>query len=121
VLAYRFCAQAIEELDSCRAVALRKTPGPISQKETVLENYYDLTHMTAHLTLLCSGLGARPWLAAMANSFTWTSWTPTFPLVRERTIWLAAAAARSAVAFGAGVVDRYLDALFTSSPRHATL
>jgi hypothetical protein len=47
----------------------------------------------------------------MAASFTWTKWTPTLPLVRERTVWLAAAAARSAVAFGAGVVDRYADIL----------
>ena len=42
---------------------------------------------------------------------SWTSWTPTFPLVRERTVWLAAAAARSAIAFGAEVVDRYVDVL----------
>jgi hypothetical protein len=47
----------------------------------------------------------------MAKSFTWTNWTPTFPLVRERTVWLSAAAARSAIAFGAAVVDRYVDAL----------
>ena len=51
----------------------------------------------------------------MANSFTWTYWTPTFPLIRERTIWLAAAAARSAIAFGTAVVDRYIDALSRAS------
>jgi hypothetical protein len=45
----------------------------------------------------------------MAKSFTWTNWTPTFPLVRERTVW--SAAARSATAFGAEVVDRYVGAL----------
>ncbi|MGA7810281.1 hypothetical protein [Bradyrhizobium sp.] len=45
----------------------------------------------------------------MAKSFTWINWTPTFPFARERTAWLAAA--RSAIAFGAEVVDRYGDVL----------
>jgi ferredoxin-NADP reductase len=89
----------------------------MSGKETVLEKYYALIHTVAHLTLLCSGSGATPWLSDMAKSFTWTNWTPTFPLVRERTVWLAAAAARSAIAFGAEVVDRYAGALV----RHSAL
>jgi hypothetical protein len=109
--AYRFCARALEELDSWRASALAEAVDDMSGKETVLERYYGLVHTVAHLTLLCSGSGATPWLSDMAKSFTWTNWTPTFPLVRERTVWLAAAAARSAVAFGAEVVDRYVDAL----------
>ena len=46
----------------------------------------------------------------MAKSISWTSWIH-FPIVRERTLWLAAAAARSAIAFGAEVVDRYVDVL----------
>jgi hypothetical protein len=36
----------------------------------------------------------------MADQFVWEQWTPTFALVRERTIWLAARAARLAAAFG---------------------
>ena len=31
--------------------------------------------------------------------------------MRERTVWLSAAAARSAIAFGADIIDRYLDVL----------
>ncbi len=109
--AYRFCARALGELDSWRASALAEAVEDISDKETVIERYYALVYTVAHLTLLCSGSGATPWLSDMAKSFTWTNWTPTFPLVRERTVWLAAAAARSAIAFGAEVVDRYVDAL----------
>jgi hypothetical protein len=109
--AYRFCARALGELDSWRAPALVEAQGAIRDRETALERYYALIHTIAHLTLLCSGSGATPWLSDMAKSFTWTNWTPTFPLVRERTVWLAAVAARSAIAFGAEVVDRYVDVL----------
>ncbi len=111
VPAYRFCARALGELDSWRASALAEAKEDISDRETVLEKYYALIHTIAHLTLLCSGPGATPWLSDIAKSFTWKDWTPTFPLVRERTIWLAAAATRSAIAFGAEVVDRYVDVL----------
>jgi hypothetical protein len=44
----------------------------------------------------------------MAKRIQWVSWTPTFPLLRERTLWLAACAARSAIAFGIDVVEKYL-------------
>ena len=52
-----------------------------------------------------------PWLNVMASQFSWTMWTPTFPLLRERTAWLAACAARPALAFGEPVIGRYLAAL----------
>ena len=109
--AYRFCARALGELDSWRGSALAEATEDITDRETVLEKYYALTHTIAHFTLLCSGRGATPWLSDMAKSFPWKDWTPTFPLVRERTLWLSAAAARSAIAFGADVVDRYMDVL----------
>ena len=44
----------------------------------------------------------------MANSFVWETWTPSFVLLRERTFWLAAIAAKSASAFGESVVENYL-------------
>ena len=108
---YRFCARALDELASWRASALAEAEAGNIGKKIVLERYYALTHTVAHLTLLCSQPGATPWLSDMARSFTWKNWTPTFPLVRERTVWLAAAGARSAIAFGADVADRYVDAL----------
>jgi hypothetical protein len=49
-----------------------------------------------------------PGFADMANSFVWENWTPSFVLLRERTFWLAAIAARSAAAFGESVVESYL-------------
>ena len=118
-VAYRFCAHAKEELNSWRARAFEEAALDTLPSETVIQRYYALAHTSAHLTLLCAGSGARPWLSEMARSFSWTNWTPTFPLVRERTLWLAAAAARSAAAFGPDVVDPYFDAL--SRARHVTL
>ena len=47
----------------------------------------------------------------MAASFSWSTWSPTFVLSRERTLWLVAAAAKSAVAFGEAVIDKYLNKL----------
>ncbi len=115
VPAYRFCARALSELNSWRSSALAEATHGISQRETVLERYYALIHTVGHFTLLCSGPGTAPWLSDMAKALAWDVATPSFPLLRERTMWLAAAAARSAAAFGAGVVDRYADILARST------
>jgi hypothetical protein len=113
--AYRMCARSTMELDSWRPAASREVAAGNLHKDGVLEKYYALNHTLAHLTLLCSSVEARPWLVDMAKSIKWIHWTPSFPLIRERTMWLAAPAARSASAFGVGVVDLYLKALAESS------
>jgi hypothetical protein len=73
-----------------------------------LRTYWRLVHALGQLSLVASTNGARPWLAGMASSFEWENWTPSFALLRERTFWLAAIAARSAAAFGDPVVEGYL-------------
>jgi hypothetical protein len=114
--AYRFIARATARLDAWRASALREATSGAAAPETVMSFYVALTHTVGHLTLACADPGARPWLAGMAGSFEWTHWTPSFTLVRERTLWLAAAAAKSAAAFGPDVVDGYVRAM--SDSRH---
>jgi hypothetical protein len=114
---YRFVARASSTLDAWRGAAIRDAAGGAVAAESVIAFYSALSHSMAHLSLLTSEFGAGPWLADMALSFEWIRWTPSFPLVRERTVWLAAAAAKSAAAFGPGVVDRYLRAVADS--RHA--
>jgi hypothetical protein len=106
--AYRFVALASATLDAWRSAAFGEVARGVSAPEAVIAYYYPLCHTMAHLCMLSSERGAAPWLADMALSFDWINWTPTFALVRERTLWLAAAAAKSAAAFGPGVVDRYL-------------
>lgn len=74
-------------------------------------SYYGLLRVMERATLLATDAGGD-WLVAMASSFEWTSWTPSFPLSRERTLIGALVGARAASRFGPGVVDLYLDALF---------
>ena len=57
----------------------------------------------------------RPLARPDPGQFDWINWTPTFTLLRERTVWLAACAARSAAAFGEPVVERYLSPLGRAS------
>ncbi len=115
--AYRFAARASSTLDAWRDAAIRDAGGGFDARRSVIAYYAALSHSMAHLSLLASDAGAGPWLVDMAQSFEWIQWTPSFPLVRERTVWLAAAAAKSAAAFGPDVVDRYLRVAADS--RHA--
>ena len=109
--AYRFAARTSATLDAWRSAALREAANGPLPPQSVISLYYPLIHSAAHLTLVSSDLGAGEWLADLVRSFEWINWTPSFPLTRERTVWLAAAAAKSAAAFGPDVVDRYLGAL----------
>lgn len=106
--AYRFVAQACATLDEWRSAARAEVASGVSAPDSVIAYYFALSHTMGHLCMLSSEPGAVEWLAGMANSFEWTNWTPSFALLRERTLWLAAAGAKSAAAFGPGVVDRYL-------------
>jgi hypothetical protein len=106
--AYKAAMRVLHVLDTLRlAVRLELSRGTGSGS-TGLQAYWQLVHVLGQLTLVASSNEARPWLASMANSFEWKDWTPSFPLVRERTFWLAAIAARSAAAFGESVVEGYL-------------
>jgi hypothetical protein len=107
-VAYRFCALTTELLDRLRpplVLGLSKPGGVPGEK---LVEYWNFAHIMGHLTLLASPRDAHSWLTGLANSFEWVNWTPTFPLLRERTLWLSAVAARSAVAFGESTIDKYL-------------
>jgi len=107
-VAFRFCALTVILLDRLRpalVVGLNEPDGPLEER---LIEYWNFAHTMGHLSLLASPRDAHPWLTGLANSFEWLNWTPTFPLLRERTLWLSAVAARSAVAFGEGTIDKYL-------------
>lgn len=110
-LAYGSAAAIAASLDLARPHLLAVFHGHAPYREATVSWYWRRIHAMAHLTLLASDQQARPWLADMASGFVWDNWTPTFPLLRERTVWLAACAARSAVAFGEPVVEKYLRSL----------
>jgi hypothetical protein len=110
-VAYRFSARCVVWLDSIRRETLGKCDAGCADADASSRRYWDGALTLAHATLLASSREATPWLSDMAASFTWHSWTPSFPLFRERSLWMAAVAAKSAIAFGPSVVDRYLETL----------
>lgn len=107
-VAFRFCALTVILLDRLRPALVAGLNEPDGPPEERLIEYWNLAHTMGHLSLLASARDAHPWLTGLANSFEWLNWTPTFPLLRERTLWLSAVAARCAIAFGEGTIDKYL-------------
>jgi hypothetical protein len=107
-VAYRYFTHACMFVDQLRAPLLAVIDEPSPDRETALLGYWRCLHTMGHTLTIASSAGAGPWLSGMAASFTWENWTPTFVLLRERTLWLMVAAAKSAVAFGEGVTDKYL-------------
>jgi hypothetical protein len=107
-MAYKAAMRVLLVLDTLRAIVRLELSGAPRVGATSLRIYWQLVHALGQLTLLSSSNEARPWLASMANSFLSEKWTPSFVLLRERTFWLAAIAARSAAAFGESVVEDYL-------------
>jgi hypothetical protein len=113
MLAYQCFTTASMLVDRMRR-RLLTAPLPDTDREGMLVDYWTTLHTMGHLLTIASSPAARPWLAEMASAFTWREWTPSFVLSRERTLWLMAAAAKSAVAFGEPVLDRYLSKLSRS-------
>jgi hypothetical protein len=109
--AYRLATRSLGVAESMRDDALRALPSATDPNPEPLTHYYSVLFCSAHLLLLACAAGHRPWMAEMAKTFLWVNWTPTISLARERTLWLSAAAVRSAAAFGATVTDPYLDKL----------
>lgn len=107
---YSFAARLIEILDALRphvqtAIAKEGHSGALGPY------YWTFAGMLGRATLLATTPGASPWLVDTARSFTWVTWTPSFPLVRERNCWLAAISARAAAEFGPDIVLDYANAL----------
>ena len=113
MLAYQCFTTASILIDRMRRRLLTATLSN-TDRDGMLVDYWITLHTMGHLLTIASSPGSRPWLAEMASAFTWREWTPSFVLSRERTLWLMAAAAKSAVAFGEPVLDRYLTKLSRS-------
>jgi hypothetical protein len=107
-LAYKAAMHILQVLDRLRPVVRLELDGAAGIGAASLHTYWQLVHALGQLTLIASSNEARPWLASMATGFVWENWTPSFVLLRERTFWLAAIAARSAAAFGESAVENYL-------------
>ena len=111
--AYKLGATILRALDESRR---HLVPGVVSGtvRREELGSYWTAVQAMARLILLTADVEAAPWLAGMASSFEWMRWTPSMPLLRERSCWLGAVAARSAIAFGTAVIPNYLGILAKS-------
>jgi len=114
-VAYKMAASIAATLDILRPYILAGLRADEPVRPELLRQYWQRMHAAAQFFLLAADPGASPWLGEMAGQFDWINWTPTFTLLRERTTWLAACAARSAAAFGEPVIQRYLSHLGTVS------
>jgi hypothetical protein len=115
-LAYKAGARIMALLDMQRPEILQTLATGTPASNPPVEVYWSVLHDMAHLILFAAEEEAQSWLVDLASQLTWTRWTPTFALLRERTVWLAACAARSAIAFGEPVVGDYIIAL--SAAKH---
>ena len=107
-VAYKTAASIAVTLDLLRPYVVPDRASGSRVEARLLQQYWQRMHAAAQFFLLASDTAAGPWLGEMALQFNWINWTPTFTLLRERTVWLAVCAARSAAAFGEPVVQRYL-------------
>lgn len=114
-IAYKTAASIAVTLDILRPYILARFRAGETVPTELLRQYWQRMHAAAQFFLFASDPGAAPWLGEMAGQFDWINWTPTFTLLRERTVWLAACAARSVAAFGEPVVQRYLSRLGAAS------
>jgi len=109
--AYKSAAAMAASLDLMRPQLLPGDDDKRLPQAALLNEYWWRAHAIAQLSLLAADREAGSWLAAMADRIAWINWTPTFPLLRERTMWLASCAAKSAAVFGEPVVSKYLAVL----------
>ncbi|HEV7547155.1 MAG TPA: hypothetical protein VGO42_21525 [Reyranella sp.] len=114
-VAYKTAASIAVTLDLLRPYIVPDLHAGAAVRPSLLQQYWQRMHAAAQFFLLASDAAAGSWLGDMAHQFDWVNWTPTFTLLRERTTWLAACAARSAAAFGEPVIQRYLSKLGAAS------
>jgi hypothetical protein len=114
-VAYKTAASIAVTLELLRSFIVPDLHAGARVRPSLLRQYWQRMHAAAQFFLLASDAAAGPWLGDMARQFDWVNWTPTFTLLRERTTWLAACAARSAAAFGEPVIQGYLAKLEVAS------
>lgn len=110
-VAFKYAIRGLTLLDAIRPGLQSQLRNTALSENPRLHLYWSCAHSVAYLLMIAASPKARPWLAKMAGEFVWGTWTPSFPLLRERTVWLAAAAARAAIAFGPSVVEPYFSVL----------
>lgn len=113
VLAYALATRYLAALENARERARVEANTTFSADEC---NYCAMMHTMAHFVLMSSDAPEYSLIEA-AKSSTLNGWTPSLAFTRARTVWLGAAGAKSAAAFGPTAFECYLQVLATA--RHA--
>ncbi|WP_143099521.1 hypothetical protein [Bradyrhizobium sp. cf659] len=113
LLAYALATRYLKALEDLRERARVEANPAFSPGEC---NYCAITHTMAHFVLMSSDAPDYR-LVEAARSSTLNGWSPSLGFTRARTVWLAAAGAKLAAAFGSGALECYLRTLATA--RHA--
>ncbi|MVT55202.1 hypothetical protein GPL17_32710 [Bradyrhizobium yuanmingense] len=113
VFAYALVTRYLAALEDLRERAKVEVDTAVSPPEY---NYCAIAHTMAHFVLMSSD-APESWLAEAVKSSTSNGWSPSLGFTRARTVWLAAAGAKSAVAFGPTALECYLRTL--AAARHA--
>lgn len=108
---YRYFTRGTEMLGQLRSRLCASPTLEANDPGREFLEYWGFLHAVADVAMFVSTPEAAGWLTDMAKTFVWRNWTPSFALIRERTLWLAAIAARAVTAFGDGVADDYVSAL----------
>jgi hypothetical protein len=72
--------------------------------------YWGRTRLMGRLSLLCMTPDSD-WLRGTDKRYVWDTWTPSKPLLKERSVWMAVIAARAAAAFGRPAISAYQNIL----------
>jgi hypothetical protein len=116
---FKLAAVLFQVLDRMRPEVHQAIISDQAQAPALTALYHRMVLTSGRLILLSTDAGG-PWLPEMSLSFRWINWTPSFPMVRERSIWTTMVGARAASRFGPGVIDRYLETLGRAHhPLHA--
>jgi hypothetical protein len=113
LLAYALATRYLKALEDLRERARVETNPAFSPGEC---DYCAITHTMAHFVLMSSDAPDYR-LVEAARSSTLNGWSPSLGFTRARMVWLAAAGAKLAAAFGSTALDCYLRTLATA--RHA--
>ncbi|UVO38301.1 hypothetical protein KUL72_08045 [Bradyrhizobium arachidis] len=113
LLAYALATRYLMTLEDLRERARVEADPAFSPGEC---NYCAITHTMAHFVLMSTDAPDYR-LVEAARSSTMNGWSPSLGLTRARTVWLAAAGAKLAAAFGPTALECYLRTLATA--RHA--
>jgi len=113
--AYKWVTLASMLLDYRRTLFKRMVRTREPGHNVVSKDYANLIAAMGALTgIACAGPD-NDWLTEMALNFPWTTWSPSFVLLRERSVFSALQGATAASAFGERMSDFYLQRLTDAS------